>query len=353
MTEKQTILIDNKEYLNWLREIKRKIYSARTSVALSVNTHLHKLYWEIGKDIVIKQQKSSWGAKLLEQMSIDLKHEFPDIKGFSRRNLYAIRQWYLFYSKEYEFVPQDVAQIPWGHNRLLISKLNNINEALFYSNELIKNGWSRDILEIQIENNLFERQGKSITNFKSTMPENISKIAQQTLKDPYNFDFLGLEDDAYEREVEKELTRNITEFLIELGKGFAYVGRQFKIEISDNDYFIDLLFYHLELRCYIVIELKSGKFKPEYTGKLNFYLSAVDSQIKKESDNPSIGILLCRKKDKIEAEYALRDIKKPMGISEYKLTDAIPDKIKSNLPSIEELESQLLEKVEKEKDKKD
>jgi predicted nuclease of restriction endonuclease-like (RecB) superfamily len=240
-----------------------------------------------------------------------------------------------------------VAQIPWGHNRLIITKIKNLDEALFYCNETIKNGWDRDTLEIQIDNNYYNKKGKAVTNFSETLPEKQSKLAVETLKDPYNFDFLGLHDDALEKSIEDELVKHITEFLLELGQGFAFLGHQYKIEISETDYFIDMLFYHMELRSYIVIELKAGKFKPEFTGKLNFYLSAVDSQLKKQDDNKTIGILLCKKKERIEAEYALRDINKPMGISEYRLTDAIPENLKTKLPSIEELENQLTEKIKR------
>ena len=295
----------------------------------------------LAKKFPKSKKKAKWGSSFIVQMAIDLKSEFPEMKGFSRRNLYAIRQWYEFYVTEEEFVPHIVAQIPWGHNRLIISKVKNKAEALFYCTETIKQGWSRDMLEIQIENKLFERQGKAITNFEKTLTSKQSKIAIQTLKDPYNFDFLGLQDEALEREIEKELTQNIKNFLLELGKGFAFLGSQYKIEISETDYFIDLLFYHVDLRAYVVVELKAGKFKPEFIGKLNFYLSAIDSQLKKDEDNPSIGILLCKKKDKIEAEYALRDMHKPMGISEYHLSSAIPENLKTKLPSIQELEEKL------------
>ncbi|MBF9254183.1 DUF1016 family protein [Pontibacter sp. 172403-2] len=334
-------------YRTWIKALKSKIQSARIKVALSVNAQLIELYWDLGKDISEKLGNSNWGSKIIEQISTDLRHEFPDLKGFSRRNLYAIKQWYQFYSQQYDFVPQAVAQLPWGHNRLIVSKIKDVADAIFYCEAAIKNGWSRDVLEMQLDSRLVERTGNTTHNFDSTLPEQQSRIASQTFKDPYNFDFLGLHDEALEREIENELTANITEFLLELGKGFAFVGRQYKIEISETDYFIDLLFYHLDLRSYVVIELKAGKFKPEYAGKLNFYLSAVDSQIKKPHDNSTIGILLCKKKDKIEAEYALRDINKPMGISEYKLTQAIPENIKTQLPSIEELEHDLNEKIEK------
>ncbi|MEA1986365.1 MAG: PDDEXK nuclease domain-containing protein [Candidatus Marinimicrobia bacterium] len=284
-----------------------------------------------------------WKNKVGE-IATDLKHEFPDIRGFSRRNIYAMRQWYLLYSSEFSFMPQVVAQIPWGHNRLIISKTKDVNEGLFYTKETIRNNWSRDNLEIQINDDLYYKKSKIITNFDLVLPKDQSKLAKNILKDPFNFDFLGLENDALEKTIEDELVKHITKFLLELGKGFAFIGRQYKIEISETDYFIDLLFYHLELRCFIVIELKAGKFKPEFAGKLNFYLSAVDSQLKKEMDNHSIGILLCKKKDKIEVEYALRDIKKPLGISEYKLTEAIPSEFRTKLPSIEELEKNLFKK---------
>lgn len=329
------------QYHKWLETIKYKIKSAQLKASVTVNKQLMELYWDLAKDIVSKQNEANWGDAILEQLAIDLRLSFPNTHGFSRRNLYAIRQWYLFYSTVSEFVPQAVAQIPWGHNRLLISKIKNTKEALFYANAIVENGWSREQLEIQIKNKYYQAKGKSITNFKNTLPEIQSQLAIETLKNPYNFDFLGLEDDALEREIENAMIQHITKFLIELGKGFAFVGRQYSIIVSENEYFIDLLFYHLHLRCYVVIELKSGKFKPEYAGKLNFYLSAVDSQLKHEQDNPSIGLILCKHKDKIEAEYSLRDIKKPIGISEYQLTHSLPKNFKSQLPTVEQLEKQL------------
>lgn len=330
---------------NWIKDLKSKIHEARRKVAFSINSQLLELYWEIGRELNSKLENAAWGSNLIEQVANELKHEFPDIKGFSRRNLFAIRQWYRFYCEKYQFVPQTVAQIPWGHNRLIITKIKNIEEAEFYCIETIKHNWDRDTLESQISTKYYEKTGKAINNFSSTLPSDQSQLVTQTLKDPYNFDFLGLQDDALERAIEDELTKHITAFLLELGKGFAFVGRQYKIEISETDYFIDMLFYHIELRCYVVIELKAGKFKPEHAGKLNFYLSAVDSQLKKPMDNPSIGILLCKSKDKIEVEYSLRDLNKPMGISEYRLTDSIPENLKTQLPSIEELENELDNKL--------
>lgn len=302
-----------------------------------------ELYWDIGKDIVEKQSKEDWGSSFIELFASDLRKAFPDIKGFSRRNIYAIRQWYLFYSKEFEFVPQAVAQIPWGHNRLIISQIKDVDKALFYADATIENGWSRDILGIQIDKNYFECKGSSVTNFDRTLISPQSDLARETIKDPYDFDFLGLEDDALEKEIEKELTKHITDFLVELGKGFAYVGKQYHLKVGDKDYYIDLLFYHLELRCYVVIELKAGIFKPEHAGKLNFHLSAVDTLVKRDEDNPTIGILLCKKKNRVEAEFALRDINKPIRISDYLLTKAIPDEIKTKLPTVEQLENELSE----------
>ena len=334
----------DKTYNKWLSSIKQKIKSAQLKAAISVNNQLLELYWDLAKEIVAKQQEANWGDAIVDQLAIDLGLSFPNIKGFSRRNLYAVRQWYLFYSTESQFVPQAVAQIPWGHNRLIISKVKDSKEALFYSNETLLNGWNREQLELQIKNNYFETKGKAINNFTQTLPTLHSELAIETLKNPYNFDFLGLEDDALEREVENAMVNHISKFLIELGKGFAFVGRQYPITISDNDYFIDLLFYHLRLRCYVIIELKTGKFKPEYAGKLNFYLSAFDSQIKHEQDQPSIGLILCKHKDKIEAEYSLRDINKPIGISEYILTQALPANFKNQLPTVEQIENQLKNK---------
>ncbi len=334
----------NIEFATWINSLKKKVHSARQKIAFSINSQLLELYWEIGKEVNGKINNSNWGTNIIEKISSELISEFPDIKGFSRRNIYAIRQWYMFYSQKYEFVPQSVAQIPWAHNQLIISKIKDIQIAEFYAEQCIKNAWDRDTLEIQIKSKLHSRNGSSSNNFQNTLLENQSKLANEALKDPYNFDFLGLQEDALEKVVEDELTKHIAKFLLELGKGFAFVGRQYKIEISETDYFIDMLFYHLELRSYVVIELKSGKFKPEYAGKLNFYLSAIDSQLKKEVDNPTIGILLCKSKDKIEAEYSLRDINKPMGISEYKLTEVIPDNLKYKLPTIEELENELEKK---------
>jgi len=340
------------DFAEWVNSLKAKIHTARNKLSFSINSQILELYWEIGREIAEKQQNSHWGSGFIEQIAGELKQEFPDITGFSRRNVYVILQWYKFYSAKYQFVPHRVAQIPWGHNRLIINKIKNIDEAEFYCRVTAENAWDRDTLEIQIENKYYLTAGNSTHNFENTLPAMQSQLAAQALKDPYNFDFLGLENDALEKAIEDELTKHIAKFLLELGKGFAFLGHQYKIEIGETDHFLDLLFYHVDLRCYVVIELKAGKFQPEYAGKLNYYLSAVDSQLRKEGDNSTIGILLCKKKKKIDVEYALRDINKPIGVSEYRLTDAIPDDFKPQLPSVKEIEEKL-ENYEKTKGNKE
>jgi predicted nuclease of restriction endonuclease-like (RecB) superfamily len=333
------------DYGSWLSGLKEQIAIARQKAGLSLNEALIKLYWHLGSEIIEKEKGSNWGSGFIGRLSRDLSFEFKDMKGFSRRNLYAIRQWYLFYSARSAIVPQPVAQIPWGHNRLIISRIKDADEALWYVSATIENGWARDILEIKIDNDEYKRRGKALSNFNRTLPISHSDLAQETIKDPYNFDFLGLEDEAQERAIETALTDRITDFLLELGKGFAFIGRQYKLVVSDNEYFLDMLFYHIDLRCFVVIELKAGKFKPEFTGKLNFYLSAVDTQLKRRDDNPTIGILLCKKKDKIEAEYSLRGINKPIGISDYLLSHAIPANFASKLPTVIELEDELASRL--------
>ena len=326
------------DYLEWLNNLKSKIRTTQIKAALSANSELIKLYWDIGKDIFEKQEVKGWGNSIVESLSKDLKAEFPDMKGFSRRNLFYMKKFYNFYKSDFEKVQRLVAQIPWGHNILIISKSQNINEAIFYLNETLENNWSRGILDLQIENNLFKRKGNAVTNFSDSLPKPNSDLANQTLKDPYLFDFLTLKNDADEKSIEDQLTKHITHFLLELGKGFAFIGRQYHLEIGKKDYYIDLLFYHTKLRCYVVIELKAKEFKAEYAGKLNFYLSAVDDILKSNEDNPTIGILLCKERNKIEAEYALRGMSQPIGVAEFKLSKAIPKEIKSELPTIEEIE---------------
>ena len=274
-------------------------------------------------------------------MSKDLKAEFPGMKGFSVRNLKYMRQWFQFWSVEPAIGQQLVAQIPWGHNLVIIGKIKNVQEAIFYVQKTIQNNWSRAVLTHQIEGQLYQREGKAITNFEATLPKPQSDLAQQSVKDPYSFDFLMLREKHDERELETALTENITSFLLELGAGFSYLGRQYRLEVGGDEVFIDLLFYHVRLHCYVVVELKTVKFKPEFAGKLNFYISAVDGILKTEQDAPTIGILICKSKNDTVVEYALRDVNKPIGVSEYVITQQLPDELKSSLPSIEEIEAEL------------
>lgn len=282
-----------------------------------------------------------WGNSIVDNLERDLNAEFPELKGFSRRNLFYMKGFFAFYKADFEKVQQLVAQIPWGHNILIYTKTKTIKEAIFYLNETISNNWSRSVLDLHIGTDLHKRQGKAITNFTNTLPVHDSDLANQTLKDPYLFDFLTLRKKADEKNIENQLIKHITHFLLELGTGFAFIGQQYKLEIGEKDFYIDLLFYHTKLKCYVVVELKAKIFKPEYAGKLSFYLSAVDDILKSDTDNPTIGLVLCQKKNKIEAEYALRGISQPIGVAEYQLSKAIPDEIKSDLPTIEEIEREL------------
>ena len=337
-------LLNDELYKSWLGELKGKVRQAQLKAAVSVNTALLEFYWQLGADIVAKQQDTVWGSGFLKQLSHDMLVEFPDVKGFSLRNIKYMRQWFMFWNDKEPIGQQAVAQltkIPWGHNLTIITKARSHGEALFYVLKTMENNWSRNVLTHQIESRLFDREGKAISNFSTTLPAPQSDLAQQILKDPYNFDFLSLTADYNERELEKSLVKHITQFLLELGAGFAYVGKQVPLQVGDRDFFVDLLFYHTRLHCYIVVELKTGDFEPEHAGKLNFYLRAVDQQLKAEEDQSSIGILLCKNKDRLVAEYALSDINKPIGVSEYQLTQALPDNLKSSLPSIAEIEAEL------------
>ena len=346
------------KYQDLIIEIKTQILNSQQKVALSVNKELIVLYWNIGKMIFENQSLLERRNNYIEQLSNDIKSEFPMLSGFSRSNLFNIRKFYNFYSEisvqqlvglnEKNLIQQavglnELVLIPWGHHVLILEKTKTTEEAFFYINETIKNNWSRSILAIQLKQNLFERQGKSINNFDKTLQTNQAQLANQLLKDPYNFDFLTLESKVHELEIEKQLTENITKFLLELGKGFAFIGRQYPIEIGKKSYAIDLLFYHITLRCYVVIELKTVEFEPEFAGKLNFYLSAVDDLLKSENDNPSIGILLCNGKNGIEVEYSLKDINKPIGVSEYTFTEKLPKIYEKNIPTVNEFEKLLKE----------
>jgi len=271
--------------------------------------------------------------------------EFPDMKGFSKRNLEQIRRWYFFYNADFEFAKQPATQlfnIPWWHHVVIVSKCKTTPKAFFYMGKTIENNWSRSVLTHQIESGLYEREGKAMTNFSKSLPAPQSDLAQQIIKDPYNFDFLTLTENYNERELEQNLIQHVTKFLLELGAGFAYMGKQVPVQVGERDFFLDLLFYHTRLHCHVVIELKTVDFEPEHAGKLNFYIKAVDEKIRKDGDNPTIGILLCKNKDRVVVEYALSDIHKPMGVSEYQLTQALLANLKSSLPSIEEIEAELI-----------
>ena len=336
--------ITNEAYKTWLTDLKNRFRQVQLKAVVKVNSELLNFYWMLGHEIVEKQKSTNWGEKFLDQLSKDLMAEFLEIKGFSRRNLFYIKKWYLFFSSSEQIVQQAVAlitQIPWGHNVVIISKCKSVQEAIFYVQNTIVQNWSRNVLLHQIEADLYERKGKAINNFDSTLPKPQSDLAKQTLKDPYIFDFISLTDDYNEKELEKELTDHISNFLLELGAGFAYLGKQVRISVGERDFYLDLLFYHTRLHAYVVIELKSGDFEPEYAGKMNFYLKTVDSQFKKENDNHSIGILLCKTKDKTIVEYALSDLNKPIGVSEYQLVTSLPENLKSSLPTIAELENEL------------
>lgn len=368
---------DLTHYADLLGDIKIRIRQAQIKATLSANAEMISLYWDIGRMIHQRQQIEGWGTAVIPRLAADLKNELPEVKGFSERNIgYMIR-----FAHEYgaspilqqpvaklpgssansEKVPQPVAQmapndlstnlqqlvakIPWGHNIMLMEKVKELSARLWYMQQTIEQGWSRDTLGQMIKNSAHKRQGEAVTNFQKSLPSPQSDLVRQLLKDPYIFDFLTIEEPFHERELETGLVRHLERFLLELGQGFAFVGRQYHLEVSDKDFYIDLLFYHLGLRCFVVIELKKGDFKPEYAGKMNFYCSVVDDKLKHETDQPTIGLILCQTKDRILAEYALRDINKPIGVSDYELTRALPERLQSALPTIEEIEAELQSEV--------
>ena len=359
-SDKNGKLTGNKQYHLWLQDIKQRVRQAQLKAATSVNTALLEFYWRLGADIIEKQEQAVWGSGFLRRLSEDLMAEFPDMKGFSLNNLQYIKRWYSFYcgslpnygtarstiakQPESPIWQQPVAkltQIPWGHNLTIISKCDTVEQALFYVQKTIENNWSRSVLTHQIESDLFSRQGRAVTNFEKTLPTPQSDLAREIIKDPYNFDFLTLTENYTEHELEKGLIDHIAKFLMELGAGFAYLGKQVPLHVGERDFFLDLLFYHTRLHCHVVIELKVVEFEPEHAGKLNFYIKAVDEQLRGEGDKPTIGILLCKGKDKVVAEYALSDIHKPMGVSKYELTQSLPEELKSSLPTIEQIEAEL------------
>ena len=374
----------NKEYLQWLRDIKERIRSSQHRAALKVNQELLSVYWFIGEALATKQ--TEWGDKFIDNLARDLKVEFPDVTGYSKSNLKYMRRWYAYYSKHNEIGQQAVDQlrlspdfaiaqqavaqitdkvksklgqqaadlnlyhlllcIPWGHHTLILTKAKDPEEAIFYIVKTIQNGWSRSVLQMQIESDLYNRQGKALTNFDITLPAPQSDIARETIKNPYNLDFLTLAEDVKEIEFERALIQHMKKFLLELGKGFAYVGNQFNINVEDDDFFLDLLFFNINLNCFVIFELKVTDFAPEYAGKLNFYMTTIDKQIKGQNHNPTIGVLLCKTPNKTVIEYSIKDINKPLGVSEYIIKKAVPKELKSGLPTVKELEQELEKEIE-------
>lgn len=333
------MLVNNNEYLETIEIVKQQIAKARYNAAANVNKELIILYYNIGK--IINAHKT-WGNKFIDSLATDIAIEFPNAKGYSVRNLKYMAKFAETYPDE-QFVQQVVAQIPWGHNIVLMDRFDDAKIRKWYIEKSIENGWSRSVLVHQIESGLYERQAiaNKITNFDSHLPSPQSELALQTMKDPYIFDFIPFREDMLEKDIENALIQDVTNLLLELGTGFAFVGNQYHLNVAGDDFYIDLLFYNINLHCYVVIELKTGEFKPEYAGKLNFYLSAVDEIIKTEQDNPSIGLLLCKSKNDIVAEYSLRDMSKPIGVSEYMITSQLPKTLEKQLPSVEDIQNRI------------
>ena len=333
------MLMNNNEYLNLVQNIKQEIQHAQYKAALSVNKELIGLYYNIGQ--LINEHKT-WGSKFIENLAADIKLSFPDAKGYSVRNLKYMAKFALRFP-DFEIVQAALAQITWYHHIALMDKVKTADEHIWYADQVSKNGWSRNVLVHQIESGLYARQviANKISNFENRLASPQSELAVQTMKDPYIFDFIPFKEDMVERDIENALVKDVTKLLLELGTGFAFLGNQYHLNVGGDDFYIDLLFYNLNLRCYVVIELKTGEFKPEYAGQLNFYLSAVDGILKKDGDNPSIGLLLCKSKNDLVAEYALKDMSKPIGVSEYKVTSSLPEDLSKQLPSIEDIQKRI------------
>jgi predicted nuclease of restriction endonuclease-like (RecB) superfamily len=338
MAQKNTDIIPV-DYAAWLAELKTLVRAARVKASLTVNSELIQLYWRIGNEIISRQDKQGWGAKVIDQLAKDLRNEFPDMTGFSPTNLKYMRRFAETWPKD-AIGQQLVDQLPWGHNIQIMVRLTDQQTREWYIKQTIENGWSRSVLEYQIETQLHARIGMAQHNFERTLPAPQSELARDIVKDPYTFDFLGITDAVHERAIEKGLVNNLRDFLIELGVGFAFVGSQYKLDIEGDEFYIDLLFYHTKLHCYVVIELKNTDFKFEYTGQLNGYLAAVDDLVRdKERDAPTIGMILCKSKKKTMVEYALRGMDTPMGVSTFRT--ALPEAVLSALPSIETLSEKL------------
>lgn len=340
MTAAKTALAVPEGYADWLIQLKAQIAQARQRAALAVNAELVQLYGRIGRDILLRQQTQGWGAKVIDRLARDLKVAFPDMRGWSSSNLKYMR-FFAQHCPEGRFGQQAADQLPWFHVVTLLTQLDDAESRAWYAGQVVAQGWSRSTLSLQIKNRLQQRQGAAVTNFAVRLPPPDSALAREALKDPYLFDFLGLSDDAHEREIESGLIRHITRFLLELGAGFAFVGQQFRLEVAGDEFFVDLLFYHTRLKCYVVVELKATAFKPEHAGQLNFYLAAVDAQVKAPDDKPTIGLLLCKQKNRLVAEYALSGMAKPIGVAEYQLLRDLPESLGRSLPSIADIEAEL------------
>lgn len=344
----KNLLVLPEDYADWLISLKQRISGARQRAILSANEEQIRLYHDIGRDILERQNQQGWGAKIIDRLSSDLRVAFPDMKGFSSRNL----KYMGFFAKmcpDLQIGQQSAAQLPWFHIVSLLTKVSDPAEREWYAGETVRQAWPRTTLELHIKNQLHLRQGAAVNNFEQRLPAVHADLATEILKDPYHFDFLGLGDEAHERDIENALIPHITRFLLELGAGFAFVGRQFRLEVEDDEFFIDLLFYHTRLKCYVVVELKAHAFKPEHAGQLNFYLAAMDAQVKAPDDKPTIGLLLCKTKNRLVAEYALSGIAKPMGVAEYQLVRALPEPLDTCLPTIEEIEAEFSQGLEGER----
>ena len=371
-TEMSKLLSINKEYAEWLKSLSKRFRQSQIKAAVKVNSELLKFYWSLGQDIVERNFENTYGSEFFKNLSLDLKEEFPDTKGFSPTNLGYIKRFYMLYSNAMRISPQVegkspqisnlsnypqvggnseplIFSVPWGHHKLLMDKfLKAPEKVMFYVQKTVENNWSRMVLDWQIDSNLYERQGKAISNFKRTLPTPQSDLAQQITKDPYVIDIMGVRQDMQERELEEHLDSHISKYLLELGKGFTYYGHQVHLRVGDEDFYIDQLFYHVRLHCYVVIELKATAFKPEHIGQLNFYVTAVNKLMCTEHDNPTIGLLICKDKNDVVAEYTLQGVESPIGVSSVEIFDKLTEDFKSALPSIEDIENELRDKKQKE-----
>lgn len=335
-------------YPAFLEEVKLRIRQSQVKAALAANQELIKLHWWIGRQIVLRQENEKWGSQVIERFCKDLQSNFPGLKGFSRSNVFRMKTFYHTYAivaqaaRQLETPPDFCLNIPWWHNVILIEKIKNLQEREWYAKAAIEHGWSRSMLELWIESDLYHRKGKAAHNFQKALPSPQSDLAEQTLRDPYNFDFLTIINESREKEVEDGLMLHLQKFLLELGAGFAFVGRQVPLRVGDEDFYIDLLFYHIKLRCYFVIELKAVPFKPEFSGQMGFYLAVVDDKMKSPGDNPSIGLILCKSKNTVTVKYALDGSRSPIGVASYEtaLANSLPKELKSSLPTIEEIEAE-------------